>query len=136
MGSCWSQRAMGVRWVAVLCDKPAFFPSSLSLHVASGAAFCRPDALTGADWVPIVGAVQPVAMTMTGVRLAQVFGWEALPKLSSIVRQLAEIVRCYRASEKAQYLAVIVSVYDVLSRFDPSDVIACLGEIKLHSSNT
>lgn len=118
-------------WVATMLDRPVMYPQSLAwcgreevLHV--------PAAVTSDGWAPVIGSVQPVVSSCTQ-ELAQAFGWDMQPDMASIVKQLMSIIASYRSAEKAQYLALLMGIYDSLSRVDASQLMSLLKKLSVES---
>ena len=124
------QWASSLCWVVAMSDRPVMYPESLTwcgtdevLHV--------PAAVTSDGWALVVGSVQPVVSCTP--ELARAFGWDLQPEMASIVTQLTAIIASYRSAEKAQYLALLMGVYDSLSRSDPSHLMSLLKKLSVRS---
>jgi len=122
--------ASSLCWVASMLERPVLYPESLAwcgadevLHV--------PTAVTSNGWAPVVGSVQPVVLCTQ--ELARAFGWDLQPEMANIVIHLKSIVASYKSTEKAQYLALLMGVYDSLSRTVPSDLMSVLEKLSVHS---
>ena len=112
-GQSLLQWAGCLRWVAVVTDRPAMYPESLA-WAGSEALLHVPTAVTSDGWAPVVGSVQPVVSCSAAV--ARVLSWDQQPTTVSIISHLRSIVASYRSAEKAQYLALLMGVYESLSR--------------------
>lgn len=123
-GKLLVERASQISWVASLAEKPAVFPSTVEMF--AGETFYPPRSLRSSEWLPVIGAVRPIVAIRCESKVAQAFGWDAMPDLDSIVAQLHYIVGCYRSQEKAQFLTMIMAVYEFLSRFDASKLCKAL----------
>ena len=117
--------ASSLHWVATMLERPVMYPESLAwcgvdevLHV--------PTAITSDGWAPVVGSVQPVVSCST--QLAHAFGWDLQPEMASIVNHLLSVVASYRSTEKAQYLALLMGVYESLSQTVPSQLMSLLNK--------
>ena len=120
-----------LRWVAAMSERPAMYPESLAWSGADETLHV-PAAVACDSWAPVIGAVQPVVSCTQAV--ARAFGWDLQPEMASIVKQLKSIIAGYRSAEKAQYLALLMGVYDSLSRTDPrSQLISLLNRESVQS---
>ena len=122
--------ASSLRWVAAVLERPVMYPESLSwcgtdevLHV--------PAAVTSDGWAPVIGAVQPVVSCTR--ELASAFGWDVQPDVARIVSHLTSIISAYRSAEKAQYLALLMGVYESLSQTVPSQLMSLLAKLSVKS---
>lgn len=128
-GKLLVEHASQISWVSALKEKPAVFPSTVDIF--SGELFYPPRLLRNSEWLPVIGAVRPIVAVHCESKVAQAFGWDALPDLDSIVAQLDYIVGCYRSQEKAQFLTMIMTVYEFMSRFDAPRLYEALRSAKL-----
>jgi len=122
--------AYSLRWVAAVSERPVMYPESLSwcgldqvLHV--------PTAVTSDVWAPVVGSILPVVSCVA--ELAATFGWNRPPKIADVVNQLKSIIAGYRSAEKAQYLALLMRVYEFLSQTVPSQLMSLLAKSSVNS---
>ena len=122
--------ASSLRWVAATLERPLMYPQSLAWCAADGLLYVPAD-VTGDEWAPVIGSVQPVVACTR--ELARAFGWDLQPEMASIVNQLTSIVASYKSSEKAQYLALLMGIYESLSRTVPAHLISLLEKLSMHS---
>lgn len=122
--------ASSLCWIAAVSDRPVMYPGSLAwcgteqvLHI--------PASVTSDGWAPVIGSVQPVVSCTR--ELARAFGWDMQPEMTSIANQLLSIVANYTSAEKAQYLALLMGVYDSLSRTVPSQLMSLLNKLSLQN---
>ena len=122
--------ASSLRWIAVMLERPVMYPESLAWCGADDVLHV-PAAVTSDGWAPVVGSVQPVVLCTP--ELARAFGWDLQPETASIMTQLTSIIASYRSAEKAQYLALLMGIYDSLSRTDPSHLMSLLKKLSVQS---
>ena len=122
-GQLLVQWASSLRWVAAMLERPAMYPESLAwcgademLHV--------PAAVSSDAWAPVIGSVRPVVSCTP--QLAQAFGWDLQPEMAVVVNQLKCVLANYRSPEKAQYLALLMGIYESLSQMVPLELISLL----------
>ena len=103
-----------IRWVRRIEKRPAFYPNSMDWF-KSDHMFEKPCDTTPKKYTNIAGSVMPVhAYEMTG-DFAEAFGWNAPPSLRHILEHFARVVKQYDGSEKAKFMDIASSVYELLS---------------------
>ena len=132
----WEQ-LKDVAWVPALTERPTDYPSTLPFYSCN--AFVQPSDICLPQYCLLIGSNTPVISTIllkghSNPLVNQAFGWQQHPKLSNVVLQLTSVIENYHSSEKAEYLKVIVSLYDSLQKYYfLSDVLKVLDDLDITS---
>ncbi len=84
------ERLCTVSWVASLQDRLPMYPDTLPWH--RGPLFAQPRDLASLEWFPMIGSVVPLCKEPSGPEVARAFGWDATPRVETVVAQLAEVM--------------------------------------------
>ena len=123
------QWLLDVPWVATMQERLPMYPDSLKW--LSGPAFACPNQLSSMEWFPMIASVTSLCKEPAGPEVSHAFNWDQMPRVDTVITQLAEVVRSYDSNEKAKYLAIITSIYDYLAQENVENVQRALKESNL-----
>ena len=125
------QWLLDIPWVATMQERLPMYPDSLKW--LTGPAFACPNQLSSMEWFPMVASVTSLCKEPAGPEVSRAFNWDKMPRVDTVITQLAEVVRSYDSNEKAKYLAIITSIYDYLAQEDVHNVQNVLKESNLNN---
>ena len=123
------QWLLDIPWVATMQERLPMYPDSLKW--LSGPVFACPNQLSSMEWFPMIASVTSLCKEPAGPEVSHAFNWDQMPRVDTVITQLAEVVRSYDSNEKAKYLAIITSIYDYLAQENVENVQRALKESNL-----
>ena len=114
-----------LKWMRCLGKKPSIYPEALSWYQAED-LFDKPCNGTSKQYGNIIGSVKAVVAADETRVMSQLFGWDNVPPLESIVKHFANAIESYNGTEKAKYVEIIQDIYQQFCKHPAEKILELL----------